>query len=91
MPIEFFERDVGTERVIAALKRDGAVVVRNQVPDELADRVLAELRESFDTVGRYDENDFNGYKTLRISSILAVSRTSGRSVSSRIMSGPAIT
>jgi ectoine hydroxylase-related dioxygenase (phytanoyl-CoA dioxygenase family) len=58
------------------LERDGAVIIRNQVEDEIADAVLAEMRESFDKLGRFDESDFNGYKTLRISRILAISPTS---------------
>ena len=61
---------------LAALKSDGAVIVCNQVEDRTADAVLAELREPFDAVGRCDEGEFNGYKTLRVSGILAVSPAS---------------
>ncbi len=74
--VESYAADVETSAVVAALKRDGAVIIRNQVDDQTADAVLAELRESFDTVGRCDEDDFNGYKTLRVSGILAVSPAS---------------
>ncbi len=76
MPLEYFDPDSNSVDVIAALKRDGAVVVKNQIAAELADAVLAELREPFDAVGKYDENDFNGYTTLRVSSVLAISPTS---------------
>ena len=76
MPLEYFDPDANTFDVIAALRRDGAVVVKNQIAPELADTVLAELREPFDKVGKYDENDFNGYTTLRVSSVLAISPTS---------------
>ena len=80
MSIEFFDRDVETRDVVAALERDGAAVVRRQIEPQLADQVLSELRESFDTIGTCDESDFNGYKTLRVSSILAVSRSSAELV-----------
>ena len=76
MPLEYFDPDASSADVIAALRRDGAAVVKNQIADELADAVLAELREPFDKVGKCDENDFNGYTTLRVSSILAISPTS---------------
>jgi ectoine hydroxylase-related dioxygenase (phytanoyl-CoA dioxygenase family) len=70
MPLEYFAAESATADIIEALKRDGAAVVRNQVPAALADAVLADLREPFDRVGRFDESDFNGYKTLRVSAIL---------------------
>ena len=80
MPIEIYDRDVETEDVVAALRRDGAVVVRRQVESEVVENVHAELREPFDTQGTNDQNSFNGYKTLRLSSILALSRTSAELV-----------
>ena len=70
MALEYFEPGSDNADVVAALKRDGAAVVRNQISDELANAVLADLRTPFDEVGRFDESDFNGYKTLRVSSIL---------------------
>ena len=76
MAIEYFDRDAPSEDVIAALNRDGAAVVTDQVSGEVADAVLAELRPYFDREGRLTESDFNGYKTLRTSGILARSRTS---------------
>ncbi len=74
--VESYAADVESSAVVAALKRDGAVIIRNQVEDQTADAVLAELRKPFDAVGRCDEDDFNGYKTLRVSGILAVSPAS---------------
>jgi ectoine hydroxylase-related dioxygenase (phytanoyl-CoA dioxygenase family) len=46
------------------------------VSGDVADAVLAELRPYFDKEGKLTESDFNGYKTLRTSGILARSRTS---------------
>jgi len=75
MNIQYFDREAPSAAVVAALLRDGAAVVRNQVDDGVADAVLAELRPHFDREGRLTENDFNGYRTLRVSGILARSRT----------------
>ena len=83
MSIEFYDRDVETANVVAALQRDGAVVVREQAEPELVDAVLDDFREHFDSSGTRDESDFNGYKTLRISSVLAVSRASAELVGHR--------
>ena len=80
MPLEYFNPDADTADVIAALKRDGAVVVKDQIAPKLADAVLAELREPFDKVGKCDESDFNGYSTLRVSGVLGVSPTSAELV-----------
>jgi ectoine hydroxylase-related dioxygenase (phytanoyl-CoA dioxygenase family) len=80
VPIEFYDRNVETHKVVAALQRDGAVVVKEQVAPEIVDQVQTDLREPFDTLGKFDQNRFNGYKTLRLNSILALSRTSAELV-----------
>ncbi|MEL7046851.1 MAG: phytanoyl-CoA dioxygenase family protein, partial [Pseudomonadota bacterium] len=57
------------------LKHGGLIV--DQVADaELLDRISAELRPHYDQQGRDFENDFNGYSTLRLGAILALSRSS---------------
>ena len=80
MPIEYFESSADDKDVIAALKRDGACVVLNQAPKEVIDAVNADFREPFDELGRFDESDFNGYTTLRISGILGISHASAELV-----------
>ena len=80
MSIQYFDPDSNSESIVEALQQDGAAIISKQVPDNLADRVMTELRESFDEIGRYDESDFNGYKTLRVSSILAISPSSAELV-----------
>jgi len=59
----------------SALNRDGAIVINTQVETGITESVAAELRAHFDSEGRYAESDFNGYNTLRVSAILAKSRT----------------
>ena len=80
MPIEYFDRDATSADVVEALRRDGAAIVKNQIEDKIADAVLAELRKPFDDLGKFDESEFNGYKTLRVSSILRISPTSAKLV-----------
>lgn len=76
MALSYFDPDTDSVDIIEALKRDGAAIVRHAVAPTVADAVLAELRAPFDRVGKCDENDFNGYKTLRVSGILGISPTS---------------
>ena len=76
MPLKYFDPNVDTADIVQALRRDGAAVVTNQVAPEVTDAILTELRTPFDEVGRFDESDFNGYKTLRVSGILGISPTS---------------
>ena len=56
--------------------RDGGVIIKDQVNHALIDEVVRELRPHFDDQGNRFQNDFNGYKTLRLSGILGLSRTS---------------
>ncbi len=80
MPLTYFDPHVDTADVVQALRRDGAAVVTKQIAPDVADAVLAELRTPFDEVGKFDESDFNGYTTLRVSGVLAISPTSAELV-----------
>ena len=80
MPLEYFDPKADTADVIAALKRDGATIVKNQITPDVTDAVLAELRGPFDKVGKCDESDLNGYSTLRVSGVLGISPTSAELV-----------
>jgi ectoine hydroxylase-related dioxygenase (phytanoyl-CoA dioxygenase family) len=83
MPLEYFETGADTAAVIAALRCDGAAIVRNEIDSHIADAVRAELRAPFDKLGTFDESDFNGYDTLRVSSVLEISPTSPELVAHR--------
>jgi ectoine hydroxylase-related dioxygenase (phytanoyl-CoA dioxygenase family) len=74
MKLQYFQSDARDQDVVTALERDGACVVLNQAPAETIDQIRADFRAPFDALGRFDEDDFNGYKTLRIAGILGVSR-----------------
>jgi ectoine hydroxylase-related dioxygenase (phytanoyl-CoA dioxygenase family) len=73
MTLEYLEKGATDEQVFEVLRRDGAVIISRQISEEFAEQVLGEFRDPFDQLGRFDEDNFNGYKTLRISSVLAVS------------------
>ena len=70
MPLKYFNADSDTADIVSALRQDGAVVINEQIAPEIADTVLAELRDPFDKVGKFDESNFNGYTTLRVSGVL---------------------
>jgi len=75
MHLPVFERDARFADILAALREVGAAVVRRLVDREAMESVAAELRPFFDSEGELYQSDFNGYKTLRVSGILARSRT----------------
>ncbi len=76
MMLERFSADAPPESVLAAIRSDGAAIVESYVDDEVADRVRDDLRPRFDAVGRSSESDFNGYRTLRVNSVLDISAAS---------------
>ncbi len=72
--LKTFDKDADSDEIVNAIQRDGGAIVAKQVPDELVDAVKTELRPHFDIEGHKFANDFNGYKTLRLGAILALSR-----------------
>ena len=76
MQLARFQPDTPPESITSAIRRDGAAIVEHYVDDAVADTVREDLRVPFDTVGRNSESDFNGYKTLRVNSVLDISSAS---------------
>jgi len=70
MSLERFSPDAAPERINAALMRDGATIVEALLDPETTARIVDELRPEFERVGTTTQNDFNGYSTLRVNSIL---------------------
>ena len=68
--------DADPASVVAALQQDGAVIVERLAASQLLDTVDAELEPHFASEGDKFKNDFNGYKTRRLSAILALSHHS---------------
>jgi len=48
----------------------------------MVDMIAGELRPHFDDLGHKFQNDFNGYKTLQLGTILALSRASAELIAS---------
>ena len=76
MTLQTFNCCLDSGDIVAVLMRDGGVIIKNQVNHALIDEIVRELRPHFDDQGNRFQNDFNGYKTLRLSGILGLSRTS---------------
>ncbi len=74
--IESFDSNTPSDVIAATLLQKGGVIVRNQAPDDLIDKINQELSEPLETKGHEFENDFNGYKTRRLGAILGLSRSS---------------
>ena len=74
--LKTFAKSADSKDIINAISSDGGAIVANQAPHDLVDNVIAELRPHFESQGHKFENDFNGYKTLRLSGILGLSRAS---------------
>ncbi len=85
MSLERFDADVTPDALVAALNRDGAVIVESLADDAAVDRVVDEFRPEFDRVGTAVQNDFNGYTTLRIASVLGFSPASADLIAHRLV------
>ena len=70
--------DPGTDLglVVAAMKRDGGVIVERLASHDTMDAIYQDLRPHFETEGPKFQNAFNGYVTRRVSAILGISRAS---------------
>ncbi len=75
MTLQTFNATSETSAIVAALMQDGGAIVAEQAEHPVLDKVAKELRPHFDKQGRDFQNEFNGYKTLRLSGILGISRT----------------
>lgn len=75
MILPSFERNASSDDIVQALRDVGAAVVRRLVDRATMAAVAAELRPFFDSEGELPQSDFNGYRTLRVSGILARSRS----------------
>ncbi|MDJ0779401.1 MAG: phytanoyl-CoA dioxygenase family protein [Gammaproteobacteria bacterium] len=75
MSLQVFDAGVDAVELHSALRDQGAAVVEHLVSMELLEAVKQELRPHFDAEGHRFQNDFNGYSTLRLGRILALSRS----------------
>jgi len=80
MMLASFAPGANVDELVAAIDRDGAIILSECVSDAMVEAVKSELRPHFDAEGTGHQNSFNGYDTLRLSQILARSRTSAELV-----------
>lgn len=80
MMLASFAPGASVDDLVAAIDRDGAIILSECVSDATVQAVKSELRPHFDAEGTGHQNSFNGYDTLRLSQILARSRTSAELV-----------
>ncbi len=73
--LESLPADAATEDVACALARDGGVIITGIADAALVDHVAGELAPHYVAEGDKYHNDFNGYRTRRLSAILALSRS----------------
>lgn len=74
--IDRFDAPTEPERLLESLQRDGAVILQGVLDPALCQTIAAEFRPHFDGEGERQMSDFNGYRTLRLSSVLARSPAS---------------
>jgi ectoine hydroxylase-related dioxygenase (phytanoyl-CoA dioxygenase family) len=70
MPLTYLDKHTAVEDVVAALRRDGAVVVTELAEPDLVDAVAAELRPKFDEASLEAQSLFDGDKTRRYGAIM---------------------
>lgn len=80
MSIQTFDNTSGTDEILSALIADGGAIVSGQAEGKLMDDIMEELRPHFEEQGAMFQNDFNGYSTLRLAGILALSRSAADTI-----------
>ena len=76
MALQYLEPTASAEKIAAATRKDGGVVVLRLASDDIVDAIASELREYFDTQGHKSRNDFTGHNTNRCHQVLGQSPTS---------------
>jgi ectoine hydroxylase-related dioxygenase (phytanoyl-CoA dioxygenase family) len=80
LQLPVFENDADGDTVVGALRRTGAAVIKNVLDADIVDACAAEMRAEFDARGKFQADDFTGYRTLRCSSVLGYAPTTARMI-----------
>lgn len=89
MSIQSFCNKTAPELVATALLKKGGVIVLNAADDLVIDKVNSELRSPLETMGGEFENEFNGYKTRRVGTVLESSPASAELLTNPLALGVA--
>ena len=74
--VKSYDKKTSADVIAATLLQEGGVIVHNVASKSVINKVKEELRKPLDAQGKDFENDFNGYKTLRLGAVLMSSRSS---------------
>jgi ectoine hydroxylase-related dioxygenase (phytanoyl-CoA dioxygenase family) len=78
--LRIFEEKPSTDVLVDVLEENGAAVIHDMAEHDLLDQIERELRQHLEE-NRYDfKTEFNGQNTLRVATILAVSRSTAELV-----------
>jgi hypothetical protein len=78
--LRIFEEKPSTDILVDVLEEDGAAVIHDMAQHDLLDQIESELRPHLEA-NRFDfKTEFNGQTTLRVASMLAVSRSAAKLV-----------
>jgi len=89
MTLQRFSATDSPVDVAAATLRDGAAIVSELVPAELADKVASELRDHLDTYGYRSKRKFAGFETNRCHHVLDESPSSVQLIAHDMVMGVA--
>lgn len=78
MSLRSFDAGAPLDPVVDALRRDGAVIVRDLAPTAVVGAVNDELKRKFTEFGEDQRTDFSGPRTLRCYAVLRHSPTSAQ-------------
>ena len=71
--LQTFNRQTPHEKLVTALLNDGGMIIEHLVEETVVDKVVEQFLPHFDEKGHKFQNEFNGYKTLRLGGILGIS------------------
>jgi ectoine hydroxylase-related dioxygenase (phytanoyl-CoA dioxygenase family) len=74
--LQTFNNQAPHENLVTTLLNDGGIIIERLVEESVIDKVITQFRPHFDAQGHKFQNDFNGYKTLRLGGILGISTAS---------------
>ena len=69
MTLQTFAATDDTDYMVAALQKNGAVVINSVLAEAVSEGLSADLRPEFDREGHLYQNTFNGHHTLRVGGV----------------------
>lgn len=73
--LKSFNKNADVKDIIDTLNSDSGAIIESLVDYDLLDKVKMDFRPHFDATGDYIENEFNGFNTRRLETVLGISRS----------------